>query len=74
MAAIDVDPGSEAVNVSRRLYWSEHLGVGQITNFYDEFGDETEDENIAVIAVAKIHDRCWVKIDLRAYPSDARQH
>ena len=74
MAAIDIDPGQEAVNVGKRLYWSETLGPGEITNFYDEFGDEIEDGQNAVAAVVKIHDRCWLQIDLRDYPQGQHEH
>lgn len=66
--------GDQAVNVSKRLYWSEQLGFGVITNLYDADGIETEDDDDAVSAVVRIHERCWVSLNLSDFERRAPQH
>lgn len=56
--------GAQAINLERRLYWGEQLGQGIITNIYDALGEDTDDAAEARVAVVKIHDACWLSIDL----------
>lgn len=59
--------GQQAINLRKRLFWSEEFGVGAITNLYDAFGDETDDEEDAAQAVVKINEGCWLSVDLTAF-------
>lgn len=41
--------------------------VRPFASMYDEFGDETDDGTAAVSAIVKIHETCWLTIDLTAF-------
>ena len=74
MATQQIDLGQEAVNLSKRLYWCETLGFGAITKFLDPFGDETDDEAEAVVAIVKTDAAKWLALDLRDFDRSRREH
>lgn len=66
-AGQNIEIGASAVNTAKRLFWCERYGVNEITNFFDAFGEDTDDPEDAVMAIVKIHPACWLNIDLRDY-------
>lgn len=56
-----------AVNVPNRLALTDTDRICEITNLYNEDGEETDDEDEAVTAVARLDDRNWFAIELADY-------
>lgn len=56
-----------AVNVPSRLALTDTDRICEITNLYNEDGEETDDEDEAVTAVARLDDHNWFAIDLADY-------
>jgi hypothetical protein len=61
MAGREVDLGDQAVSINQRLFWCEVFGVGQIVSFIDSFGDESDDDDDAVMAIVRIDEGCWLR-------------
>ncbi len=70
----EIEIGQQAINLTRRLYWCEGLGEGQITNFIDPFGEDTDDPDDAVQAIVRIRDDCWLNVDLTGFERAGREH
>lgn len=56
-----------AVNVNKRTALTNRDEVCTITNLYDSAGDETNDSDKAVTAVARLRDDVWFSIDLTQF-------
>jgi hypothetical protein len=65
-----IDLGQSSVNRGQMLFWCERYGVCEITNYIDAFGDDTLDPEDAVVAIVRVHQGCWLNIDLNDYPRD----
>ncbi len=56
-----------AINVTDRLALTSDDRTVEITNLYDDDGEETDDEDTAVTAVVCVNEHCWVVIELDDY-------
>ena len=71
--AREVNLGETAVNMRRRLFWSEQFGVSEIVTFLDHEGDEIEDADEAIVAVVKLAENAWLRVDLSDYHTTPTQ-
>jgi hypothetical protein len=63
----EVHLGDQAVNIGQRLFWCETFGVGRIVSFIDSFGDASDDDDDAVMAIVKIDEACWLSVELSGF-------
>ncbi|CAD7023172.1 hypothetical protein REJC140_00117 [Pseudorhizobium endolithicum] len=61
------NPDVVSVNVALRQAVTDTGKRCEITNLFDEEGDETDDASAAVAAVAKLADDRWLSVDLTAF-------
>lgn len=60
-------PDIVSVNIALRQAMTDTGKRFEITNLFDAEGDETADADVAVAAVAKLADDCWLSVDLTAF-------
>lgn len=56
-----------AINYSTRLAVTDDGRLGEVTNLFDEDGDDTDDAEAAVAAVVKVAADEWLTVDLAAF-------
>jgi hypothetical protein len=66
-----IDIGFSSVNRGQRLFWCERYGACEIAQFIDAFGDDTDEPEDAVVAIVKVHQDCWLNVQLNDYTRDA---
>lgn len=59
--------GIVAVNRAQRFALTDRGDVCPIRNFFDAFGDETDDPSEAIAAVAELDADHWFSIDLTKF-------
>lgn len=60
------------LNLTKRRFWCEDLGEGEITELIDDDGEFTDDPALAVVAIVKISPAIWLPIRVRDYRAQPR--
>ena len=56
-----------SVNVPQRIALTDEGQTVELESLFDEFGDETDDTDIAVAAAGPLPDGRWFSLDLRLF-------
>lgn len=63
-------PEAVAINRNQGLIFLDDGSLSKMQHFVDRFGDETDDMDEAISAIAPLNDGRWLVIDLRQFETD----